>query len=340
MIALGTGRMEIGIGIGRRQFISVLGGAALAWPFATHAQQPAMPVVGFLGSGSLAAFASFVAGVRQGLDEAGFIDGQTVTIEYRWAEGQYDKLPGLVSELVSRPVSVLMAGGAPAAQAAKTATATIPVVFVAGFDPVQAGLVASLNRPGGNATGIAFIATELAPKRLQLVRDLLPKAAVVAMLANPTTPDAAQEVRLVQATAQAAGLQLRILNVSSLSNIESAFASFVEQRPDVVMVGVDPFMFSKRNEIIAFVMRSGIPAVFPFREYSEVGGLISYGTDIVSAYRQGGNYVGRILKGEKPADLPVQQSTKFELIINLKTAKAISLTIPHSLLVLADEVIE
>jgi putative tryptophan/tyrosine transport system substrate-binding protein len=321
----------------RRDFITLLCGAP-AWPLAVRAQQLALPVVGFLYASSRETVANQLVIFRRVLAEAGYIEGKNVAIDYRFADGQYDRLPTLAGELVGRPVSVIITAGAPAAQTAKAATSTVPIVFVAGFDPVKSGLVESLNRPGGNATGIAFMATQLGPKRLELVRDLLPKATVVAMLANPTTPDAVQEIGAVQATAPAIGLQLKMLNATNLNEIESGVASLAG--PDAVMVGVDPLFYSQRNEVVAIVRRSGLPAIYPFREYSKTGGLMSYGASIPDAVRQAGIYVGRILRGEKPADLPVMQPTKFELIFNLKTAKALGLDVPPTLLARADEVIE
>jgi putative ABC transport system substrate-binding protein len=324
----------------RREFITLLGSAAVAWPVAANAQQPAMPVVGFLHASSRESVASQLVVIRRVLAEAGYIEGKNISIDYRFADGQFDRLPTLAGELVGQPVSVIITGGAPAALAAKAATPTVPIVFVAGFDPVKSGLVESLNRPGRNATGIAFMATELGPKRLELVRDLLPKATVVAMLANPTTPDAVQEIGAMQAAAPAIGLQLKMLNARSLSEIEPSVASLIGQRPDAVIVGVDPMFYSQRNEMVAIIRRSGLPAIYPFREYSEAGGMMSYGASIPDAVRQASVYVGRILKGEKPADLPVMQPTKFELIFNLKAAKAIGLTVPETFLLRADEVIE
>jgi len=324
----------------RRAFITLLGGAAAAWPLAARAQQPAMPVVGFLSSVSQAQTRHMVAAFQRGLGETGYVDGRNVAVDYRFVDGQYDRLPALASEMVRRPVSLIVAQGPPAALAAKVATTTIPIVFVVGFDPVGAGLVASFNRPGGNATGTVLVSGLLGQKRLELVRDLVPKAAIVAMLANPLSPDAPPEIREVQAAAQANGLQLRMLNASTPGEIEAAFASLAGQRPDALLVGGDPFYMARREDIVRFAAHSGLPAVYPFREFTEAGGLVSYGTNIANSYRQAGIYAGRILGGAKPNDLPVMQPTTFELVINLKTAKALGFDIPPTLHARSDEVIE
>jgi putative ABC transport system substrate-binding protein len=324
----------------RREFITLLGGAAAAWPLAARAQQPAMPVIGFLSSVSQAQTRHMVAAFQRGLGETGSMDGRNVAIDYRFVDGQYDRLPALASEMVRRPVSLILAAGPPAALAAKVATTTIPIVFVVGFDPVGAGLVASFNRPSGNATGVVLVSGQLGQKRLELVRDLVPKATVVAMLANPLSPDAVPEIREVQAAAQVNGLQLRMLNASTPSDIEAAFASLAKQRPDALLVGGDPFYMARREDIVQLVARSGLPAVYPFREFTEAGGLISYGTSLANAYRQAGIYAGRILGGVKPSDLPVMQPTTFELVINLKAAKALGVDIPPTLHARSDEVIE
>ena len=323
----------------RREFISLLGGAAAAWPLAAHAQQP-MPVIGFLSSVSQAQTRHMVAAFQRGLGETGYVDGRNVTIDYRFVDGQYDRLPALASEMVRRPVSLILAAGPPAALAAKVATTAIPIVFIVGFDPVGAGLVASFNQPGGNATGVVLISGPLGQKRLELVRDLVPKAAVVAMLANPSSPDAVPEIREVQAAAQANGLQLRMLNAGTPGEIDAAFASFAGQRPDALLIGGDPFYMARREDIVRLVARSGLAAVYPFREFTEAGGLISYGTNLANSYRQAGIYAGRILGGAKPGDLPVMQPTTFELVINLKTAKGLGIDIPPTLHARSDEVIE
>ena len=322
----------------RREFFTLVVGAAAGWPLAAGAQTPAMPVVGFLSSLTQAMTSHMVDAFRRGLGETGYVDGRNVAIDYRFADGQYDRLPALASEMVRRPVALILAAGPPAALAAKVATTTIPIVFIVGLDPVGAGLVASFNRPGGNATGMVLISGPLGQKRLELVRDLVPKAA--AMLANPLSPDAAPEIREVQAAAQANGVQLRMLNASTPGEIEAAFASLAGQRPDALLVGGDPFYMARREDIVRLVARSGLAAVYPFREFPEAGGLISYGTNLANSYRQAGIYAGRILSGAKPGDLPVMQPTTFELVINLKSAKALGLDIPPTLHARSDEVIE
>jgi putative tryptophan/tyrosine transport system substrate-binding protein len=323
----------------RREFVTLLGGAA-AWPLAARAQQPAMPVVGYLSALSEAPAAAPLAAFRRGLNETGFAEGRNVAIEFRWAEGQYQRLPAMAAELVGRRVSLILAQSPPAAIAAKTATTTTPIVFVVGFDPVGVGLVASLNRPGGNATGMTLISPALGQKRLEMLREIAPKASVIAMLVNPGSPDAAPEIGSVQAGAQTLGLQLAMFNASMPSEVSTAFAAITERKPDALLVSTDPFLLNQRDDIDARAARLRIPAIYPFREFATDGGLISYGTNIADAYRQAGIYAGRILKGAKPADLPVEQASKYQLVINLKTAKAIGLTIPESFLLRADEVIE
>jgi len=323
----------------RREFITLIGGAAVAWPIGAGAQQPTMPVVGFLRSPSLADATHLVIAFRLGLKEAGFVEGQNVAIEYRSAENDRDKLTALVSDFTRRPVVVIV-GDNPSALVAKAVTTTVPIVFATGGDPVSDGLVASLNRPGGNVTGVSFISGVLGPKRLELLRQLVPRAKTIAMLVNPSTAETVTERSDVQAAAQAIGQQLIILDVSSDRDIETAFATFVQRGAGALLVGTSGFMFSNRERLVALAARHALPANYFLREFVVAGGLMSYGTSITDAYRQVGIYAGRILKGEKPANLPVMQPTKFELVINLKTAKALGLTVPPALLTSADEVIE
>jgi putative ABC transport system substrate-binding protein len=325
----------------RREFITMLGGAA-AWPLPVHAQQPPMPVIGLLHAGSPDSSAYRVAAFRQGLKEIGYVEGQNVAIEYRWAEGRYDRFPELAAELVHRQVNVIVTPGSPvAAAAAKAATSAIPIVFAVGADPVKYGLVASLARPGGNVTGVNFLVTELAAKRLGLLRELVPRAARVAVLVNPANPATAEStVKDTQAAARTIGLQARILNASSIREIDAAYASLVRDRADALLVAGDGFFNSRRVQLAMLAVRHAVPATYAVREYAEAGGLISYGTSFAVTDRQVGIYAGRILKGAKPADLPVLQSTKFELVINLQAARMLSLEVPPTLLARADEVIE
>jgi putative ABC transport system substrate-binding protein len=320
----------------RRDFLTLLGGAAAGWPLATRAQQP-VPVIGFLSSFSQTQSARPMAEFRRGLNDSGLTE-KAFTIEYRFADGQYDRLPSLAAELTHRPVDLIFAAAPPAALAAKAATTTIPIVFVVGFDPVTAGLVASLSRPGENVTGMTLFSNPLAQKRLEIL--LEPKASVIAMLVNPVSPDSAPEIKAVQEMTNQRRVQLQMLSATSLNEIDAAVTALMEKRPHALMVASDPFYLTRPNEIVASIARLALPAIYPFREFPAAGGLISYGTNRAISFRQAGVYAARILKGTKPADLPVMQPATFELLINLRTAKALGLTIPPTLLALADEVVE
>jgi ABC-type uncharacterized transport system substrate-binding protein len=322
----------------RREFITLLGGAA-AWPLAVRAQQPAMPVIGFMNSGFVQP--SIQAAFHGGLNEIGYVEGRNVTVDYRYAEGHYDRLPALVADLIRRQVAVLGAfGGVHTAIAAKAATATIPIVFANGSDPIKFGLVASLNRPGGNITGVSFFTAELEGKRLGLLHELVPRAAAIAALVNPTNANADDQSRELKDAARTLGLELHILNAVSEGEIDKSFATLAQTRAGALLVASDPFFFGRRQQLIALAARHAVPAIYEWRAFAEAGGLMSYGTNQAEAYRQAGIYAGRILKGEKPSDLPVVQTTKFELIINLTAAKVLGLDMPPGLSARADEVIE
>jgi putative ABC transport system substrate-binding protein len=326
----------------RRAFISLLGSAAASWPLAIHAQQPALPVVGLLDPRSPDALADRLRGFRQGLKDAGFVEGQNVAIEYRWAENQMDRLPELAADLVRRQVAVIVTpGGLGSALAAKAATTTIPIVFLVADDPVKLGLVASLARPEGNLTGVNFFSGELTAKRLGLLRELVPAAARVAVLVNPANPvNAETSSREAETAARAIGLQIQIFKASTSRELNAVFATFVRERPDAVFIGLDPFFNGRRIQLVQLATRYGVPASYPARDFAEAGGLMSYGANIADAWRQVGIYSGRILKGAKPSELPVVQSSKFELVINAETARLLGLEVQPTLLARADEVIE
>jgi putative ABC transport system substrate-binding protein len=328
--------------IGRREFIALLGGTAAAWPHAAPAQQPALPVVGFLDAGPADASERYVAAFRKGLNETGYVEGQNVTVEYHYYEGQYDRLPALAADLVRRRVAVIATPGTtPGTIAAKAATATIPIVFGVGEDPVQLGLVASLARPGGNATGINFFSLEVLAKRLALLHDLVPKAVRVAVLVNPANASTVEStLRDLQEAARAIGLQIQVFNATTIGEIDAAFAGLARERSDALFVGPDAFFTSRRVQFATLTAINKIPAIYASRDYVLAGGLMSYGTDGLDRYRQVGVYTGRILKGAKPADLPVLQPTKFEFVINLQTARALRIEVPPDMLTIADEVIE
>jgi putative ABC transport system substrate-binding protein len=324
----------------RREFIMLLGGVA-TWPLAALAQQSVMPVIGFLGAVSPDSYSERLRGFRQGLKDTGYVEGENVAIEFRWAEGQFDRLPALAADLVRRQVAVIAAMSNLVALTVKATTTTIPIVFIATEDPVKLGFVASLARPGGNATGINFYSGELTAKRLELLREVVPAATRVAVLVNPTNALTTEStLRDVQSAARAMGLQIQVVNASTSHEINAAFATFVRERPDALFVGVDIFLNNRRAQLVNLASRYMLPAIFSNRDFAEIGGLMSYGSDIKDAFRQVGFYVGRILKGAKPAELPVVQASKFELVINAETARMLGLTVPPTLLATADEVIE
>jgi putative ABC transport system substrate-binding protein len=325
----------------RRDFFKVIAGSAVAWPLAARSQQPTMPVIGFLSANRADSVPQFTAAFREGLAAASFVEGKDVAIEYRWADTHLERVPALAIDLVRRRVNVIFAGGGDVpCLVAKGATATIPIVFTSSDDPVAMGLVASLNRPGGNVTGVTVIASQLGPKRVELLHELLPKAGVIGFLLNPNNPNAEPETANAQAAARGLGLQIHILRVSSDQEIDTAFATLVDLKTDALIVSPDASFQSRRDQFVRLAARQAVPTIYYSREYVAAGGLLSYGASFTGMYRQAGNYVGRILSGAKPADLPIEQPTKFELVINLKTANALGLTIPPNLLARADEVIE
>jgi putative ABC transport system substrate-binding protein len=327
--------------IGRRDFITLLGGAAAAWPLAARAQQPGMPVVGFLGPASADGYVSYIEGFRQGLSAAGFVEGRNVAVQYHWADNQLDRLPALAAELVARRVTVIATGGASAAAlAAKAATSSIPIVFAIGADPVKFGLVVSMNRPGGNVTGVSFLANTLVAKQLQLLQSLLPAPGVIGVLVNPGNPNAVSDSTQAQAAATSLRLKVRVVHTVAERDFDAAFDDLGRAQASAVLVFPDALFTDVRGRLVDLASRHKLPVLYPERSYVEAGGLISYGSSRTDAFREAGIYVGRILRGEKPSDLPVMQASKFELVINLKTAKALGLEIPPTLLALADEVIE
>ena len=325
----------------RREFIKLLGGAATAWPLAAHAQQPTMPVIGFINAAAQQDYKPQLAAFLKGLDETGYVEGQNVTIEYRWAEGNNDRLPALAADLVGRQVAVIAATSTPAALAAKAATASVPIVFEVGADPVQLGLVGNLNRPGGNVTGVTQTNVEMTPKRLQLLHELLPAVRVMALLVNPANEATTETTtREVLAAARTLGIELHVLNANIARDVETAFTKAVELRAGGMVVSGGPFFFSQTENLAARCLQHAMPTIYQFHRFTAAGGLMSYGSEITDAYRLAGVYTGRVLKGDRPADLPVQQATKVEFIINLRTAKALGINVPNTLMGRADEVIE
>ena len=324
----------------RRDFVALLGSAVAAWPFGAGAQQRATPVIGFLNGGSPAGYMPMVAAFRQGLKEVGYAEGQNVAIEFRWAEGNYDQLKAMAADLVRLQVAVIAATSTPAAQAARVTTSSIPIVFTTGADPVELGLVASLNQPGGNVTGVSFLVNELTTKQFEMLRKLVPNAASFGFLVNPAFAAAASQTRDAEDAARALGLRLLVVSATTPSEIDAAFAALVQQQAGGLVTISEPFMNSRREQLVSLAARHALPVLYPDRDYVAAGGLISYGTSIVDAYRQVGVYAGRILKGEKPSDLPVVRPTKLELTINLKTAKALGLKVPETVLALADDVVD
>jgi ABC-type uncharacterized transport system substrate-binding protein len=324
----------------RRKFIALLGGAAAAWPLAARAQQPAMPVIGFLNGTSPEGYEPFLSAFRQGLSEAGYVESHNVAIEYRWAKGHYDRLPELAADLVHRGVTVIAATSTPANRIAKAATTTIPIVFTTSSDPVALGLVASLSRPGGNVTGVVTLNVELGSKRLELLREVVAADTAIVVLANPANPNFEAQLTDLQTAARSIGQRIVVVTAETEGDIDAAFARLAQEQAGAVLVNTDAFLFSRREQLAALAKRHAVPAIFDRREFAAAGGLMSYGGSVTDAYRLAGGYTGRILKGEKPADLPVQQATKVELTLNLKTAKALGLNLPLTLLGRADEVIE
>jgi putative ABC transport system substrate-binding protein len=324
----------------RRNFIALLGSAAVTWPLAAHAQQAAMPVIGYLSSLGQAISVRLDAAFRRGLSDMGYFEGQDVSVEYRWITDRYEALPAMAADLVQRQTTVIFALGPPAVLAAKAASPTIPIVFVTGADPLKFGFVASFNKPGGNITGIWMVLTALAEKRLQLMHDLLPNAELIGLLVNPASPVAEPQIREAQAAANVLGIRLTVLNALTENDFDQVFASLAQQRADALFVSADPFFASKHEHLVALAAQHAMPTTYEFREFVEAGGLMSYGTVLSDGFYKGGSYVAKVLKGTKPADLPVEQVNKFELVINLRTAKALGLTVPDKLLALADEAIE